>query len=239
MHIAICDDDRDQINLTLGVIEKWKNERNRALEVFAFESAEEFLFEWSQGIDFDILFLDIKMKKMTGLELAKLIREKNDRMLIIFVTGFFDYVLNGYELQAFHYLVKPVKPSSYFLCLDRASKLIMQKQKETFIFMSHKQINRLRYDDILFFEIHSHYIELHSTTDVYTFKSKLEKIEQELQDERFFRCHRSYIVNLYYVSSIKKNELALDNGAIIPISSKRLDDMNDAFINYYTKRSKI
>jgi len=239
MRIAICDDDRNQIDITLGNIEKWKKERNNNLEVFSFESAEEFLFEWSQGVYFDLLFLDIKMKNMSGIDLAKIIRQKNDHMLIIFVTGFFDFVLNGYELQAFHYLVKPVKSSSYFHCLDRASEIIIRKQKETFIFLTQKQITRLRYDEIIFFEIRSHYVELHSTLGVFTFKSKLDDVEQELQDERFFRCHRSYIVNLYYASAIKKSEMVLDDGTLIPISSNRLNNTNDAFFNYYSKRSKL
>ena len=92
--------------------------------MFTYSSATELLFYWSEGKSFDIAFLDIKMKNMSGVELARLLRKNDDLLIIVFITGLMDYVFQGYEVQALRYLLKPVKETDYFACLDRAAEII-------------------------------------------------------------------------------------------------------------------
>ena len=239
MRIAVCDDEKDQINLTTGYIRAWAEKRGELVEVFAYSSATELLFYWSEGKSFDIAFLDIKMKNMSGVELARLLRKNDDLLIIVFITGLMDYVFQGYEVQAFRYLLKPVKETDCFACLDRAAEIIKLHNEEVFIIPLEERSIRLFYNEIYTFEIFSHYIEVKSTKGIFKFKKKMDELEQELPNNIFFRCHRSFIVNMRYVHTINKTEVLLDNEARIPVSRSRWNAMNEAFLDYYSGRIRV
>ena len=120
--IAVCDDaqaDRDYIR-TLAA--RWASDRGISVQVQDFASAERFLFHYAEESDFDILLLDIEMDGMDGATMAKRLRQDNDTLQIIFVTGYTDYIAEGYEVAALHYLVKPLKEEKLFSVLDRAAE---------------------------------------------------------------------------------------------------------------------
>ena len=120
--IAVCDDaqaDRDYIR-TLAA--RWASDRGISVQVQDFASAERFLFHYAEESDFDILLLDIEMDGMDGVTMAKRLRQDNDTLQIIFVTGYTDYIAEGYEVAALHYLVKPLKEEKLFSVLDRAAE---------------------------------------------------------------------------------------------------------------------
>ena len=192
MRIAVCDDERNQTELTTGYIRAWAEKRGEQAEVFAYFSAAELLYHWSEGKSFDMAFLDIRMKNMTGVELARIFRKSDDRMAIVFISGLKDYVFQGYEVQALQYLLKPVREADCFACLDRARELVSLRGAETFLIPVEGRSVRLLYDEICTFEIFSHYIEVKSTKGTFTFKKKMDELEQELPGDRFFRCHRSF-----------------------------------------------
>ncbi len=239
MRIAVCDDERNQNDLITEYIGIWAEKHEVPVEVYAYSSAIELLFYWSEGKRFDLAFLDINMKNMTGLDLARLLRKSGDRTNIVFITGLIDYVFQGYEVQAIDYLLKPVKKESCFTCLDRASEIISLRSKETFLLTMEGQSLRLNYNEIFAFEIFSHYVEAKTTKGEFRFKKNMGELEQELPNDRFFRCHRSFIVNLHYVNTVKKSEVLLDNGICIPVSKSRWNGMNEAFLHYYAKGIKI
>ena len=108
MKIAVCEDQTVQIDLLNYEIENWSDEKNISISIDNFTTAEAFLFQWSDYNKYDIIFLDIKLSKMSGIELSNIIREKDKNIDIVFVTGFLKYALHGYKVGAIQYLMKPV-----------------------------------------------------------------------------------------------------------------------------------
>ena len=128
MKIAICEDQIEQANLLTSQIQNWAKENKINISIDNFSSAEAFLFEWIDYNKYDIIFLDIEMSKVSGIELSNIIREKNKEIDIVFVSGFFKYALHGYKVGALQYLLKPVKESDLYLCLDRTLNRISTPQ---------------------------------------------------------------------------------------------------------------
>lgn len=233
MKIAICDDEEAQIGLAGRLIHSWSEKSGQPVEVYSFRCAEEFLFRWSEDKSFDLLFLDIQMKDVTGIELAKTIRESDEKLIIIFVTGFTEYVFQGYDVSALHYLLKPVKEKDLFICLDRAKSILDVNDEKYLVFTAEGDNVRVRLSDIKYVEVMAHYINIYTKNDTYNLKKSISNFEKELDTSLFIRCHRSYIVNLCYVDRITKADAVLDDGRLVPISRQKWDGFNQAFIKYF------
>ena len=126
--IAICDDTETDRNYIKDLVTHWAHISKQQADIHLFSSAEEFLFEYEEDKGYQILLLDIEMGKMDGVTMAKKLRETNDSTQIIFVTGYSDYIAEGYEVSALHYLMKPVKEDKLFRVLDRAVKKLSKDE---------------------------------------------------------------------------------------------------------------
>lgn len=234
MKIAFCDDEQAQLDITSVYTQEWAKENNVKVTIKKFNSAEAFLFEWSSLENFDMLFLDIQMSGMSGIELAKQIRQIDDQLIIVFITGIMDYVFEGYDVKALHYLLKPIKKEDYNACLNQAFEQIQKRNKDILLIPLDGQLRKMAYQDIYYFEIFSHYMEVHTKYGLFKYKKKIGELEKELPSSQFIRCHRSCIVNLLYINNIEKNGLKLDNGDVLPVSSDRRKKLHDAFVNYFS-----
>ena len=194
MKIAICEDEVVQINLLNNHIKKWAKEKDIEISIDNFTTAESFLFEWSDYDQYDIIFLDIKLSKMSGIELSNIIREKNKDMDIVFVTGFFKYALHGYRVGALQYLIKPIESSDLYFCLDKSLNRITNEFKESILILeTTKKTIKLDYNDINYCIMFSPYIDIHTNSGKITLRKKISEIEEVLPSEYFIRCHRSYL----------------------------------------------
>lgn len=227
--IAICDDMEQDTKYISSVVGKWAVKANTMVDIQAFPSAESFLFHYAENKDYDILLLDIKMKSMSGVELAKQIRRENDTVQIIFITGYSDYISEGYEVSALHYIMKPVKEEKLFQTLDRAIMKIRKNEKSLFLVLSGEMV-RIPVYDIKYLEVRQNYVTIHAKND-YIIKKTLGEFEREL-DERFYRMGRSYIVNLSYINKITKNNVFLSDGSAIPLPRGQYEPLNKAFISH-------
>ena len=117
--IAICDDSSADAVYVSGFVEAWAKERGYAVQLQKFSSAEQFLFHYAEDKQYDILLLDVEMGEMDGVSLAKRVRQENETMQIVFITGYSDYISEGYEVAALHYLMKPVKGEKLFSEIPR------------------------------------------------------------------------------------------------------------------------
>ena len=233
MKIAVCEDEAKEIDFLNVKIKKWAKEKNIDVSIDNFTTAELFLFEWSDYDKYDIIFLDIKLSKMSGIELSNIIREKNNKVDIVFVTGFFKYALHGYRVGALQYLIKPIETSDLYFCLDKSLNRITNEFKESILILeTTKKTIKLDYNDINYCIMFSPYIDIHTNSGKITLRKKISEIEEVLPSEYFIRCHRSYIVNVKYIKAIIKNNVLLVSGLKIPISRGRYKEVNDAFINY-------
>ena len=118
--IGICDDDPAQVTLTETLTAQWALENGHDARIKIYKNAESLLFDFEGESDFDILLLDIEMGDMNGVTLAKNIRKKSETVQIIFITGYSDYISDGYDVAALHYLMKPLKAEKLFEVLSRA-----------------------------------------------------------------------------------------------------------------------
>ena len=160
--------------------------------------------------------------------MAKKIRNTNDFIQIIFVTGYSDYISEGYEVSALHYLVKPVDEKKFCSVLNRATDKLSKNEK-VLTFEIKKEMIRLPIYQIRYADVFGNYVTIHALSDI-TVKMTLGKLEAQL-DERFYRVGRSTIINLTHISRVTKSEIKLDDGAVIPIPRGAYDKINRAIIN--------
>ena len=133
IQIAICDDEASELNYVRTIVESWAQQSGHHINIETFASAEAFLFHYAENKAYDILLLDIEMKEMNGIMLAKQIRAQNKTMQIIFVTGFADYMQQGYDVAALHYLMKPVSIEKLSEVLKRAARHIERCPQVLFV----------------------------------------------------------------------------------------------------------
>lgn len=233
MRIAICEDNESHAQILNQYIQSWAKHQGLTVCIACYQSAEAFLFEWSKDNTFDLAFLDIELKHINGLELAQDIRKQDQGMLLVFTTGLQDYVFRGYEVQAFRYMLKPIKEKECIKTLDAAYHVFLNQTDDTYAIVQERESIRLFKREILYFEMDNHYVIAHTVRGVYRYKDKLSHIALMLGEPRFCRCHRSYIVNLEHVSTINQKKVEIDYGDILPISRVRWQSLNQCFISYY------
>ncbi|MCI9150755.1 MAG: response regulator transcription factor [Lachnospiraceae bacterium] len=226
--IAICDDSDADRQYILNIVNGWMQAWGHTVHIDTFSSAESFLFRYAEESDFDILLLDIEMGAMDGITMAKQLRENNDTVQIIFITGYSDYISEGYEVAALHYLMKPVKEEKLCAVLARAAEKISKNEKvlsfETSSEMVRVPIYQIRYADV-----HGNYVTIHALSDV-TVKMTLGELEKQL-DERFYRAGRSAIINLTQISRVTRTEVRLSDGTAIPLPRGAYNGINRAIID--------
>lgn len=127
--IAICDDSEADREYLSDLVSRWAREAGHTAEIAAFDSAEQFLFCYEEKSDYDILLLDIEMGEMDGVTMVKILRRENDTVQIVFITGYSEYIAEGYEVAALHYLMKPVREDRLFSVLDRAAEKLKKNEK--------------------------------------------------------------------------------------------------------------
>jgi len=230
MKIAICEDEKVFSDRLVEYISEWGNTNSIFVEIFEYNSAEEFLFMWSENENFDVLFLDIKMKTMTGIELAKMIRKTNKNIQIIFTTNMKEYVFAGYAVSAMQYLLKPIAKKDCFICLNKVNEI--DNNKKYYILNDSGKTVRIMLTDIIYFELSSHTATMYTLKEKYKFRKTTTQILEEVNDESFIRCHKSYIINISHVDSVSKKSIILSTGIEIPVSKNVTEDLHDKFICY-------
>lgn len=237
-HIALCDDEPAQREYLEKKLSLFARARQVSFVFSRFSSAEAFLFHFRENRNTDLLFLDIEMGDMNGIELAKALREEQHTLQIVFITGYPDYVGQGYDVEALHYLLKPVSTEKLFEVCDRFLRSA-EEQPRFYLFPVGKEVVRLYEKEILYGESEGHYVILHTKTEELKLRMTIPELEKRL-GEGFFRPSRSFVVNLRYVTRISKTEVFLENGVStppgiplgIPLGKGLFDEANRALIAF-------
>lgn len=172
------------------------------------------------------------MGAMDGVALAKRVRRDNESVQIVFITGFADYMAEGYEVSALHYLMKPVRQDKLFAVLDRAAAALQKTQRFVLLPVGGETL-RLPVSQVQYAEAFSHSVAIITGTDTLQVKMPITEIEK-LLGEGFVRCHRSYLAGLKYIARLSKTEVILDSGKALPLSRSTAPLVHQAFISYYT-----
>ena len=225
--VAVVDDSTTDAEFVQSILNRWTMERQVDIQVELFSSAERFLFRHAEDKDWDITLLDIEMGAMDGVTMAKQVRQDNEAVQIVFITGYSDYISEGYEVAALHYLMKPVNSEKLLTVLDRA--LEKRRQEERCLNLANSgEMVRIPFYAIRYLDVHQNYVTIHAKTD-YTVKRTLGDFEKEL-DDRFCRVGRSMIVNLKYIQRVTKTEVRLSEGTVLPLPRGAYESLNRAII---------
>lgn len=229
--IAICDDDKTHVDIIREYISRIDIDCD--FKVIEAYSGEEVL-ELTKGNYLDIIFLDIEMKDLNGIETGKKIREQCEDTIIVYLTGFKDYALEAFQIESFQYIIKPITFDKFDTLMQKI--LVRLKEMKTYtdinknLSIRTKQgIVYLKYQDIYYFERQGRKIYALARTGNYEFIDTLKSIMEHLDENIFLRCHQGFIVNIDKVLSISNNEIMLCNiGRTIPVSRKYRKDVLNA-----------
>lgn len=227
LRIAVCDDAEEDRAYVSGLAKDWAAQAGHRAEITAFSSAESFLFRYAEVKNWDILLLDIEMGAMDGVRLAKRVRRDNEAVQIVFVTGYSDYIAEGYEVAALHYLMKPVSEGKLFAVLNRALERRQREERCLNLELGGEMV-RIPFYDIRYLDVRQNYVTVHGKTE-YIVKRSLNEFEKEL-DDRFFRAGRSLIINLKYIRRVTKTEVSLSDGTLLPLPRGAYELLNRAII---------
>lgn len=152
--VAICEDDKYQVDINKLLINKWGEKRNIDVSIKEFYSAEEFIIKNESTLSYDCIIIDVGLKKINGIELARIIREENKDISIIFVSGLEKYISYGYDFDAIHYLIKPLNEEKFSNCLNKAldRKSLYKEEKGIITIKKFGDIINLKYSEILYCE---------------------------------------------------------------------------------------
>lgn len=230
--IGICDDSEADREALRRLVQQWGECRSHTVQIREFSSAESFLFRYAEERDFDLLLLDIEMGAMDGVSLARKLRRDNESVQILFITGYDDYLSQGYEVSAVHYLMKPVPQEALFAALDRGARALGKQERAVILSVDGEQ-TRVPVSEIEYVESFSHWVEIVTARGRFQVKQTIRQTEQEL-GSGFVRCHRSYLAGLRHIARLSKTEVILDSGKALPLSRSAAAQTHRAFISYYT-----
>ena len=226
--LAICDDNEEYAQFINGLVAQWAEQTGVQARTARFPSAEAFLFRYEEERDFDILLLDVEMGGMDGVELAKRVRRQDDGVQIVFISGYADYIAEGYEVSALHYLTKPVEPHRLFQVLDRAVSRLARNEAALTLELPGETV-RVPLSRIRYLEVSHNHVTVHGPRD-YRVKRPLGELEKAL-DSRFFRAGRSFVVNLALIRRVTRTEAELSTGERIPLPRGQYEKLNRAIID--------
>lgn len=229
--IAICDDEAAFRKHIQEYLHKYQQYRHLHFHTVEAQSGQQLLNIADNSLD--IIFLDIKMKQMDGMQTARRLREKNHHVQIIFMTSAPEYALEGYKVNAFDYLVKPVNYRSFCEMMDHLLKRLA-RESDCLRIKNNDSINKIYISSIIYIETFQRNLLIHTPETNYISHEKLGIMEKKLADKGFFRCNSGYLVNLAFVDQLDRQEnlLHLSSGDCISVSRPRKKDCIQALSEY-------
>ena len=229
IHIAICDDEKHMSDHIRAMASEFFRKKNREIQLRTFLSGEELLNYDGQ---IDILFLDIQMNGMDGLETARKLRAGKFRGVLIFITVLKEMVFQSFEVQAYDYLVKPVDEKQFGKTMERLYASMQNASEDSLLVQKGYEGRIIPKDAIVFCEIIDRKIYLNlASGEVVDYYERIENLETKL-GSHFFRCHRSYLINLKHLKGYKNGTACMDNGKEVPVSRLRSREFSGVVLQY-------
>lgn len=233
LHIAICDDEQYMLDKISTMAADFFRGKNMEITIAQFSNGEELL-KYNRTID--ILFLDIQMNGMDGMETARKLRSRKFKGFLIFITVLKEMVFQAFTVQAYDYLVKPIEEKHFEKTMERLLASMQNASEASLLVQKGYESSIISFEDIVFCEIIDRKVYLHlASSEVVDFYERIENLETKL-DDRFFRCHRSFLINLKYLKSYKNGTAYLEGGKEIPVSRLRSKRFSDVILQYMKER---
>lgn len=229
IQVAICEDNSKHQQDILKYLQRYEEQYSVKFHTTVYQDGIDLVSEYAS--QFDIIFLDIEMKMMNGMEAAQKIRQLDHQVIIIFITNLAQYAIQGYDVEAKGFLLKPVK---YIAFEQQLQKCIHDVGKSQLEYLSVKYAGGMKkyaLSEIYYMESDGHYIDIHSEAGTERFLSSIREMEEKLEGKSFFRCNNGTIVNLQHVERVQKNDIVM-NGELLAISRSRKKEFMEALTNY-------
>lgn len=230
IYIAVCEDDKEQQKKIDSFIKKYAEVNCCDFSISFFDREEDF-WEQYEVEKFNIVFLDIYLEATNGIEIAKRLRSIGAECAIVFITSSRNHAVEGFELKAQHYLIKPVIKEQIFEALNRCEKIIANDMKHISL-PNGKLENNIRLKDIIYIEVFDKISIVHTVTENFKTYLSLSQLEQQLGGSPFLRCHRCSIINMNYVIDYSTDDFIMKNGDAVSIRKSGNAAIRQEYLNY-------
>ena len=231
LNIAICDDEKNICSYIEKRTVECLAKADEEADIKVFYDGSELLQNCRDNPSgFDIIFLDIKMKTINGVECAKLLRDIGVNSLIVFITSSAEYVFSGYEVKAFRYILKTDLVNAFSRVFGECLLELKKLNTSFFTVKTSSSVKNIPLSDILYFESNKRLLNVHTKNEVISFYEKLDNVEDELKEKDFIRTHQSYLVNAQKIKSVSKDSALLVNGFSLPVSKSKATKVKDAYL---------
>ncbi|MGN0468248.1 MAG: LytR/AlgR family response regulator transcription factor [Acutalibacteraceae bacterium] len=232
MRILICDDEQEFVDRLKTHIEKFMKQRSVSFQIDAENDPKKVMESDSV---YQLAFLDIQMNEINGISLAKELKLRNGKVVIFFITSYNQYQDDAMDLRAFRFFEKPFEPERLNSGLEKAMEYIDESYVDFYVYTDNEQ-KKVLTDDVIYVERGNRKVTLVTTDGKYTTKESFDDWCNILQNSFFYRVHKSFLVNLHYVTSYKYSELIVQNSIRIPIASRRQADFHKFWFAYLRRR---
>ncbi len=236
MKIAICDDSTIDREVVSDCLHQYFTEHSVPYTVHSYESGSQLYYDIQDGAYFDLLFLDIYMNEVHGMDIARNLRKLNYTGKIVFLTSTAEFAVDSYEVQASGYLLKP---HDYRKLCDLLDRIVDKTNVGVFAVSVRNMVYSIPYNEIVYVESQNNICILHRSDGTnYTVYKKLCEIEQQLNDSRFLRSHRSYLVNMSYIAEVDK-QFVLTTGDAVLIRQRSLKEIRTVYQGFAARRIEV
>ena len=231
LNIAVCDDEKYICDFLKKSVMDCLAKADLEGCVTAFDDGQPLVDLYEEGkANFDIILLDITMKKCDGMTAAKKIRATDSKVMIVFVTSSAEYVFSGYEVKAFRYILKSDLVNAFDRIFGECLKELSRSDDSFYTVKTASAVKNIPLNDILYFESNRRVLIVHTKNDEYSFYGKLDQVEKDLEGKDFIRTHQSYFVNAKKIKSVSKDSAELLSGEILPVSKSKATAVKNAYL---------
>jgi DNA-binding LytR/AlgR family response regulator len=229
--VAVVEDDRTDAQTLVDYVDRYSRESGHLFEITTFADGDDIVTGYRAS--FDIILMDVEMACMDGLAAAEHIRRIDHEVVIIFITNLAQHAIDGYKVDALDYVIKPVSYFAFSHRLDRAIGRMRRREGRFVIINAKDAVSRVPASSVLWIESRRHRLVYHTSAGVHESTTKsLKQVEDELRGQHFFRCHKSYLVNLALATGVERGFALLVNGTRVPVSESKRRGFLDALTNY-------
>lgn len=238
---AFCDDDRSVLNELQVLMDGYREERNQKIICTAFNSPLELIAQIEKGMRFDVLFLDVLMPGVDGIETAQEIRAYDSAMKIIFLTSSAEYAVQSYTVNAYFYQMKPICQENFYRLMDSVIGECEKAQKENLIIKSRRGVTQIELDQLIYCEVRSRTLAFHMQNgEVIEGAGGMDDLSRQLAEyDNFLRVHRSYLVNMEYIKTISYKAVLMINQDEIPVPHGKCSEIKNQYLEYVFSKGQM
>ena len=231
LNIVICDDDKTIQEILRNKITAYSIARDLDCRISCYTNGKEMREHLAD--DTDILFLDVEMPEEDGMTAARQLRQKNDRVVIVFLSAYDQYVFESFKVDAFRYLLKPLRDQEFTDTMDDIVRKLFTKE-EKLVFQFQRETYAIDYNSIIYIEVMGGKVWIYTTGKTYRWSGSADELEEKLAGRGFFRAHRSFLINMRRIRKYTSKEVVMDNGDQIPLSKYRYGKFRKEYVDYWS-----